>query len=66
MGAVVIAIESVRDKVRLFYVWMAKLATLADHYYAAAEELRALLARRDRELAALRERLRPTPVRVHR
>jgi hypothetical protein len=31
---------------------------LADHYHAAAQELRALLARRDGELAAIRARLR--------
>ncbi|MGH8257956.1 MAG: hypothetical protein ACRET0_17280, partial [Steroidobacteraceae bacterium] len=33
-----------------------RLAALADHYCTAAEEQRALVARRDRELASLRER----------
>jgi hypothetical protein len=41
---------------------LAQLAILADHYQTAAAELRALLARRDRECTALRARLRPTVV----
>jgi hypothetical protein len=59
-------LRSLRSELSMLRGQLAKLATLADHYYAAAEELRALLARRDRELAALRGRLRPTPVRIHR
>jgi AcrR family transcriptional regulator len=59
-------LRSLRSELSMLRGQLAKLATLADHYHAAAEELRALLARRDRELAALRERLRPTPVRIHR
>jgi AcrR family transcriptional regulator len=42
---------------------LAKLATLADHYFAAAAEQRALVAHRDRELAALKRESRPTPLR---
>jgi hypothetical protein len=45
---------------------LAQLATLADHYHTAAEELRALLARRDRGLAALPARARPTLAQIHR
>jgi hypothetical protein len=45
---------------------VAQLATLADHYYTAAEELRTRLARRDRELAALPDDRRPRTVRVER
>jgi hypothetical protein len=37
--------------------------TLADHYFAAAEEQRALVARRDRELAALKVGSRPARIR---
>jgi hypothetical protein len=43
-----------------------KLAALIDHYYAASTELRALLERRDRELAELRRRLDERPVRLSR
>jgi hypothetical protein len=41
---------------------LAKLAALADHYFAAYRETTALLARRERELAELRGKstLRPT------
>lgn len=49
-----------RSELAMLRRQLSQLATLADHYHAAAEELRALLARRDRELAALRARLRPT------
>jgi hypothetical protein len=59
-------LRSLRSELSMLRGQLAKLATLADHYHSAAEELRALLARRDRELVALRERLRPTPVRIHR
>jgi AcrR family transcriptional regulator len=41
---------------------LAKVATLADHYYAAAEEQRALVARRDRELATFKDRSRPARI----
>jgi hypothetical protein len=41
---------------------LSKLATLADHYVAAAEEQRALVARRDRELAALKAGSRPSRI----
>ena len=42
---------------------LAKLATLVDHYFAAAAEQRALVANRDRELAALKRESSPTPLR---
>ena len=41
---------------------VAKLAALVDHYYAAYRESRALLERRDRELAQLRRSLTSKPV----
>jgi hypothetical protein len=41
---------------------LGKLATLADHYYGALEEQRALVARRDRELAAFKDRSRPARI----
>ena len=50
-----VQVAGLRDQV-------AKLAALADHYFAAAEEQRALLARRDRELAALKSGLRPARI----
>jgi AcrR family transcriptional regulator len=43
---------------------LTQLATLADHYHTAAEELRGQLARRER--ANLPRRTRPTPLRIHR
>ena len=44
---------------------LAKLAALVDHYYCAYRETQQLLARRERELAELRQRLdtRPVPLR---
>jgi hypothetical protein len=42
------------------------LAALADHYHTEAEELRALLARRGRDLATRRGRMRATVVPMHR
>jgi hypothetical protein len=43
---------------------ITKLAALVDHYYAAYREVRALLDRREHELAELRRQalLRPTPI----
>ena len=41
-----------------------KLAALVDHYYAAYREARALLTRREQELAELRRRLDSKPVRI--
>jgi AcrR family transcriptional regulator len=45
---------AMRSEVTELRTQVSQLATLADHYHTVAEELRALLARRDRELAALR------------
>lgn len=41
---------------------VSKLAALVDHYYAAYRETRALLDRRDRQLAELRRKLNSAPV----
>jgi len=41
---------------------LSKLAALVDHYYAAYRETRALLDRRDRQLAELRRKLNSAPV----
>jgi len=46
--------KALRAEVTALRRQLAKLATLADHYFTAAQELRALVARRDRELAALK------------
>ncbi|HUO96097.1 MAG TPA: hypothetical protein VMT92_07675 [Steroidobacteraceae bacterium] len=43
-----------------------KLVALIDHYYAAYQEARTLLDRRERELAELRRRLDAKPSRVGR
>ncbi|MGB6602742.1 MAG: hypothetical protein WBE65_00390, partial [Steroidobacteraceae bacterium] len=40
---------------------LSKLAALIDHYYAAYREARAMLDRRDRELAELRRKLDCVP-----
>jgi hypothetical protein len=45
---------------------LSKLAALVDHYYAAYREVRALLDRRDRQLAELRRKLTSAPVVVGR
>jgi AcrR family transcriptional regulator len=47
-------VKALRTEVASLRDQLAQLATLADHYFAAAEEQRALVARRDRELAALK------------
>jgi AcrR family transcriptional regulator len=47
-------LAALRSDVSLLRCQLAKMATLADHYYASAEEQRALVTRRDRELASLR------------
>lgn len=49
-------LTALRSELAMLRRQLAQLATLADHYHTAAEELRALLARRDREFAALRAR----------
>ncbi|HEY2533250.1 MAG TPA: helix-turn-helix domain-containing protein [Xanthobacteraceae bacterium] len=43
---------------------ISKLTALVDHYYAAYRESRALLDRRDRQLAELRRKLNNAPVLV--
>lgn len=45
---------------------LSKLAALVDHYYAAYQETRGLLERRERELADLRRRLNAKPAPLHR
>jgi len=45
--------RALRTELTALRVQVSQLAALADHYHTVAEELRTLLARRDRELAAL-------------
>lgn len=45
---------------------LSKLAALVDHYYAAYRETRALLDRRDRQLAELRRKLNGAPIAIRR
>lgn len=45
---------------------LSKLAALVDHYYAAYRETRALLDRRDRQLAELWRKLNSAPVAIRR
>jgi len=59
-------LRALRSELAALHAQLAKLAALADHYHTEAEELRALLARRDRDLATQRGRSRPTVVRIHR
>jgi AcrR family transcriptional regulator len=59
-------IQRLRAECACLRAQIPKLAALIDHYYAAATELRALLERRDRELAELRRRLDERPVRLSR
>jgi AcrR family transcriptional regulator len=47
-------LAALRSEVSQLRGQLAQMAALADHYYASAEEQRALVARRDRELASLR------------
>jgi hypothetical protein len=55
-------VKALRSEVAALRDQLAKLATLADHYFAAAEEQRSLVARRDRELAALKVGSRPSRI----
>lgn len=48
------ALRSARSERAMLREQLAKVASLADHYHALTQELRAELARRDRELAELR------------
>ena len=60
-------LRTLRSEVAVLRVQLAKLATLVDHYHTEAEELRALLARRDLDLAtAGHGRRHPTVVSIHR
>jgi AcrR family transcriptional regulator len=60
------ALEALRSEVAALRGHVAKLASLADHYYTATEELRSLLERRDREIAALRDSQRSRAARLDR
>jgi AcrR family transcriptional regulator len=59
-------LRALRSELGMLRAQLAKLATLVDHYHTEAEELHALLARRDRDLAAQRGRRHPTVVSIHR
>ena len=59
-------LRALRSELVVLRVQLTKLATLADHYHTEAEELRALLARRDRDLAGGRGRRQSTVVSIHR
>ena len=65
-GALQRAIAALRANLTTTRRQLAQLAAVVDHYYTATEELRAQLARRERDLAALRARARPTLVSIHR
>lgn len=60
------SLSTQRSELAMLRGQLAQLATLVDHYHAATEELRALLARRDRDLATLRARGQPTLARMDR
>jgi hypothetical protein len=45
---------------------VVKLAALVDHYYAAWQENRTLLERRERELAELHRNIKPQVVSIQR
>ena len=55
-------LHALRSELAMLRVQLVQLATLADHYHTEAEELHALLARRDRDLATGRGRMRATVV----
>jgi hypothetical protein len=55
-------VKALRSEVAALRDQLAKLATLAEHHFAVAEEQRALVARRDRELAALKVGSRPSRI----
>ncbi len=57
---------ALRSELAMLRAQLSQLATLVDHYHTAAEELRTLLARRDRELATLRDSLRSRSARIDR
>jgi AcrR family transcriptional regulator len=51
--------QQLREENRELRHQMTALAALVDHYFAAWEETRALLERRERELAELRRNVKP-------
>ena len=57
-------VRALRSELESLRGQLARLATLADYYHSAAAEARALLARRERELASLRAREPPVLMRV--
>jgi AcrR family transcriptional regulator len=60
-------LRALRAELAALRVQLAKLATLVDHYHTEAEELRVLLARRDRDRTkAGHGRGDPTVVSIHR
>jgi AcrR family transcriptional regulator len=59
-------LRALRSELAVLHAQLAKLATLVDHYHTEAAELRALLARRDRDLATRHVRRPPTVVPIHR
>jgi AcrR family transcriptional regulator len=59
-------LRALRSELAVLRMQLAKLATLVDHYHTEAEELRALLVRRDRDMATRRGRRHPTVVSIHR
>jgi AcrR family transcriptional regulator len=59
-------LRALRSELAALHAQLAKLAALADHYHTEAEELRARLTRRDRDLAPQRGRRQSTAVSIHR
>jgi len=55
---------ALRSELAMLRRQQGQLAALADHYHTAAQELRTLLARRERDLAALRALARPGLIRA--
>ncbi len=56
------ALQQLRDETEDLRHQVASLAALVDHYFAAWQETRALLERRERELAELRRNSKPDMV----
>jgi AcrR family transcriptional regulator len=57
-------VQRLRQEARDLREQLTKLAALVDHYFAAWQENRTLLERRERELAELRKSVQPRVVRV--
>jgi AcrR family transcriptional regulator len=60
------ASRDLRPELKSLQAQLNKLAALVDHYYAAYRETRALLERRDREIAELRRGLKSSPTQLRR